>query len=175
MTRIAQIALAVGVMFVLTPSTTFAHGEGTRSVPAAGADLRNAPEEVRVALTERPARDARIQILDGCGEEVSQSPSVVEDEIVAPVVDGAPGRWTVTWAAISSLDGHNTRGSFAFRVVGEADCPAGADASEAAAPVVTAPAETAQEPRSSFPLVAVSAGVLGLVAMAAAIRFTGAP
>jgi len=169
MIRTARFALALGFVLVFA-APAFAHGEETRSVPVSGADLRNAPEEVRVALSERPARDASMQITDGCGEEVSRTLAVVEDEIVARVSGGSPGRWRITWAAISSLDGHNTRGSITFRVAGAEDCPARADESVSARPALRA--EAPREPR--LPIVAALLGFVGIVGAAAAIRITGA-
>ena len=105
-----------------------------RSNPAADARLQRAPKEVRVVFSEPPdARGSELAVFDANGARVDSSDTGASDEangLRVSLKDVGEGGYLVAWAALSSVDGHLTRGSFAF-AVGNAPLPALADVGEA--------------------------------------------
>jgi copper transport protein len=115
-----------------------AHANYVKSNPASDARLVRAPTEVRIVFSEPPeARSSEIQVLDANtkarvdngGTQASDEPNGLRVSL-KPIGDGG---YAVSWAATSAVDGHETRGSFAF-AVGNADLPAVVDVGEAAPP-----------------------------------------
>ena len=115
-----------------------AHANYVKSNPAADARLVRAPSEVRISFSEPPeARSSEIQVLDATGKaridkgdtSASEEPNGLRVSLKA-VGDGG---YVVAWAATSSVDGHQTRGSFAF-AVGSADLPNVLDVGDPAPP-----------------------------------------
>ena len=118
--------------------TAAAHANYVKSNPAADARLVRAPSEVRVAFSEPPeARSSEIQVLDANGNaRVDNGDTSASDEtngLRVSLKAIGDGGYVVAWTATSAVDGHVTKGSFAF-AVGNADLPALADVGEAAPP-----------------------------------------
>jgi copper resistance protein C len=183
-------------------AAAYAHGEVRSTSPKADANVQSAPKRVTVTLTEAPSQDAVMRAKDGCGKQVVTTVSVAQATITGAVTDGAqPGRWAVSWRAISTVDGHPTEGKFAFTVNGVTDCSAeGGDQSssvespeatvapETAEPTVTpeptpAPTESdvdldaapaSDEGGGGFPTVPVAIGAAVIVGLAVIARFAGA-
>lgn len=181
MTRVTSAVAAACFALALAGAPAWGHGEEVSSEPEDGATLRRAPSEVVVTLTEPPAGNARMEITDGCGDDVTDGVSISGNDIVGATGAAEPGRWRVEWAAISEVDGHATEGTFSFRVRGAKDC---SDDSESPPPETTgspSPEETAEEPPQaegdgdggSFPVVPVALGAVAVVGLAAAARFAG--
>lgn len=147
--------------------TAFAHSNYVRSTPAADARLAKAPAEVRIAFSEPPdQRGSAIAVLDTGGARVDLGdlrPSGDENGLrvsLRPVDDGG---YLVAWTSVSTVDGHETKGSFAF-AVGDAPLPAIPDLPNASPP--PSPLEIAGR-ALSFGGVALA---LGLVLFGALVR-----
>jgi copper transport protein len=121
MRRIAAIALMAGALIVLGASGADAHALVKASDPRDGAILDRAPPQVTITFTERPDPALSIiHVLDAQGNEVQQGSAAVVGgqplELRVAVKPVGKGVYTVTWRAVSKVDGHVTAGSFSFGV-----------------------------------------------------------
>jgi copper transport protein len=114
-----------------------AHSNYVRSSPAADARLVKAPTEVRITFSEPPdPKSSDIQVLDQAGTRWDLGNSTASDEQnglkvgLKPIGDGG---YTVAWTTVSAVDGHQTKGSFAF-VIGNGPLPALPDVPNASPP-----------------------------------------
>jgi copper transport protein len=102
------------------------HANYVRSNPAADARLVKPPAEVRVSFSEPPdPKGSQIQVLDEKGARWDLGAATASDEPNGLKVGLKPignGGYTVGWTAVSAVDGHETKGSFAF-VVGDGPLP----------------------------------------------------
>jgi copper transport protein len=104
-----------------------AHANYVRSNPASDARLVKQPTEVRIEFSEPPdPRGSEIQVLDAAtGRRHDRGTVTVSGDAnglrvaVEPISDGG---YVVAWTATSAVDGHTTKGSFAF-VVGSGPLP----------------------------------------------------
>jgi len=117
--------------------TAEGHAYYVRSNPAADARLLKAPAEIRMSFNEPPdPRGSAITVLDQIGTRVDTADTAISGEPnglrvgVKPVGDGG---YTVAWTARSAVDGHETKGTFAF-AVGNAPLPSLADVPDASPP-----------------------------------------
>jgi copper transport protein len=122
MRRLLTLTALAWLLVLLAPgSPAWGHAALRGSAPSAGALLDDPPREVVLAFTERPDPTlSAIEVLDQHGERVVEAAS--------QAVPGAPlrlrlrlppldqGVYTVSWRALSAVDGHLTTGSFAFGV-----------------------------------------------------------
>jgi copper transport protein len=119
------VALAIASATAL-PGAVAAHASYVRSNPAADARLVRPPAEVRVSFSEPPdQKGSRIQVLDDAGGRWDLGNTAASDEPNGLKVGLKPignGGYTVAWTTLSSVDGHETKGSFAF-VVGDGPLP----------------------------------------------------
>jgi copper resistance protein C len=195
-------AVVVGVAFAGWAGVALAHGELKSTRPKADSTVELPPQEISVTLTEAPSPGAVMRAKDGCGKQVVATVSVAEATVTGDVTNGAqPGQWTVSWRAISAVDGHETEGKFSFLVNGITDCSAGAGgstptpeptvseaSSPAAAPTDTpevAPSPTesdvdldaapaSKDDGGGFPTVPVAIGAGVIIAVAVVARVAGA-
>jgi copper transport protein len=103
------------------PGSVAAHARLTASDPAKGATLGSAPSKVTLTFTEAPdVRLTSIRVLDSAGTNRTTGPtaSVPGNELAVSVPLGplADGAYTVSWRAVSAVDGHISAGSFVFGV-----------------------------------------------------------
>jgi copper transport protein len=136
------VALVVGWLAATAPAAG-AHALLRGSDPPAGASLEQPPRAVRLTFTEAPDPAlSSVQVLDTGGRPVQAGRAGVVPgrplELQAPVGKLADGTYAVSWRAVSRVDGHVTRGSFAFSV-GAATGGAVPAASPAAGPAAAAP------------------------------------
>src|SRR5205085_1482227 len=134
LTVAAGLALA-GAAVGAAPAS--AHANYVKSNPAADARLVRPPTEIRVSFSEPPAPNgSAIEVLDEKGARWDQGPAVASGEpnglkvALKPIGDGG---YTVAWTAVSAVDGHETKGSFAF-VVGNGPLPSLPDVPNASPP-----------------------------------------
>jgi copper transport protein len=115
------LIVVLGVV-AMAPGTAAAHALVQSSDPADGALLQTAPRQVVVTFTEAPDPHlSSLHVLDRSGKDVdSGSSAAVPGEPrklrVSLPVSLSRGVYTVTWRAISRVDGHVTAGSFSFGV-----------------------------------------------------------
>jgi copper transport protein len=135
----ASRRLIPGLMLALLtalalPAGIGAHAQLIRSEPAADAVLATAPGQVKLFFDEAVnAGFSDVQVLDKSlarvdNGDLSLAPGDAKQLAVTLKPLGA-GTYTVVWQAMSDVDGHITRGNFAFSV------SAGAGAVAAPAPV----------------------------------------
>jgi copper transport protein len=142
--RRAPAALALLVLTALAwPGDAAAHARLRATVPAAGATLGTAPAFVTLTFTERPdLRLTSIKVLDGAGTNHAAGPVEAAPDpplsVRVPVGDLPDGGYTVSWRAVSAVDGHISAGSFVFGVgvapPASSAGPAPPDASESGSP-----------------------------------------
>jgi copper resistance protein C len=163
--------LLICVLVALAPSAALAHGEIEKTVPEADARLESPPDEVTITLTEAPSQGAVLRVLDGCKENLVDQALIAERNLHSPLQGGQPGKWTVSYRAVSAEDGHLTKGRYTFRVAGQKDCSSGDDDGTEIGPG-TSPILPDDDPDDGggFPVVPVAIGGALVVIAAVAIR-----
>ena len=162
----AALALAGAVAGAAPVS---AHANYVRSSPASDARLVRPPAEVRVSFSEPPdPKGSQIQVLDDNGQRWDLGAVSASDEPNGLTVGLRPigdGGYLVAWTAVSAVDGHETKGSFAF-VVGSGPLPSLPDVPNTAAPPT--PLEVASRALSYAGIaLALGAALFGLLVHAA--------
>ena len=114
-----------------------AHANYVRSNPASDARLVKPPAEVRIEFSEPPdPKGSDIQVLDTSGKRHDKgdiAPSGDPNGLKVSVGPIGEGGYLVAWTATSAVDGHTTKGNFAF-VVGSGPLPAVPDVGASAPP-----------------------------------------
>ncbi|HET7181717.1 MAG TPA: copper resistance protein CopC [Candidatus Limnocylindrales bacterium] len=116
----AALALLV-LATVAWPGEVAAHALLKASDPAKGATLGSAPTSITLTFTETPdPRLSSVKVLDSAGTNHTTGAltTVAGDELSLSVpLDALPdGGYTVSWRAVSAVDGHISAGSFVFGV-----------------------------------------------------------
>ncbi len=123
MRKILQPALLIALL--LAPSRVWAHAHLKRSNPAAGSRVSSSLLVIRLWFTERPELSmSSASLKDSDGNEVvmmlpeagQAGDNEIHFRLSCPL---SPGRYIMAWRTAAS-DGHPSRGSFGFTVVGEA-------------------------------------------------------
>jgi methionine-rich copper-binding protein CopC len=157
-----------------------AHGEIQGTDPAQDATVRRAPRTVAITFTEAPTAQAVLKVRDGCGRAVGQGVEIVDATATVRLAVGQPGRWHVSYDVISALDGHRTRGGYAFTVSGDRDCTPD---EATAAPEPTDPDDGVAAPTdegdgdgtagSGAPVIPIALGAAGVLVLALILRRSG--
>ncbi|HKW43755.1 MAG TPA: copper resistance protein CopC [Thermoplasmata archaeon] len=118
--RVAFGIVAFLLIAGMGSGVTTAHANYVSSTPGAGAILPTAPIRVNVTLTEAVQPDSpSIRVTNSSGVRFDVPPVTISADrvtISTALNASAPGLYTVTWTAISAVDGHFTAGSFAYGV-----------------------------------------------------------
>src|SRR5205814_9874422 len=137
MRHLAAIVACVLGGAVLLSGAAEAHANYVRSNPAADARLVKAPAEIRIEFSEPPdPRGSDIEVLDTNGVRHDKHDVALSGDpnglrvSVDPIPDGG---YLVAWTATSAVDGHTTKGNFAF-VIGKGPLPPVPQVAEAAPP-----------------------------------------
>ena len=137
MRRLAVIVACVLGGAVLLSGAAEAHANYVRSNPAADARLAKPPAEIRIEFSEPPdPRGSDIEVLDTNGVRHDKHDVALSGDpnglrvSVDPIPDGG---YLVAWTATSAVDGHTTKGNFAF-VIGNGPLPPVPQVAEAAPP-----------------------------------------
>ncbi|MBW3595285.1 MAG: copper resistance protein CopC [Actinobacteria bacterium] len=121
MRRLAVLLVGVvAALFVAAPS--FGHGDLRGTSPERGSTVRKPPERITITLTEAPSKGAEAEVIDGCKRKVPSTVAIDGNDIVVAPRGGRRGDWKVSYRAVSSVDGHQTRGKLTFSVAGRKDC-----------------------------------------------------
>jgi copper transport protein len=116
--------LAAASLWLLLGSGALAHSVLLSSTPAAGAQLATPPASVQMTFSEGVAPDfSSFAVIDRARKHYeSAQPPVIDAQkglvTVALQPNLPPGVYIVQWKVVSVIDGHLTRGSFAFTVQG---------------------------------------------------------
>ena len=113
--------LSAAAMTLLLAGPAIGHAKLRGSSPAADAQLQVAPKSLTLDFSEN-VRLAVLTLTAG-GKDISvpvdrSAPPATQVNISLPPL--APGNYTVHWSALSTDDGHVTKGSFSFAIVGPA-------------------------------------------------------
>ncbi len=116
----AAPAVLAGLWLVATGPAADAHAVLRGSDPAGGASVDRAPAAVTLHFTEAPDPALSVvHVLDSSGREVSAGSTMVAGgrlDLRVPLRALNAGTYTVTWRAVSRVDGHVSQGAFAFGV-----------------------------------------------------------
>lgn len=111
-----NLALALSLLWSVP---CFAHAKLQSSVPAADAQLAHAPPTLTLNFSE----EAQLAVLKLTSSGTSVPVSVdrgakAAASVVVSLPALKPGKYQVEWSAIASDDGHITKGSFSFTILG---------------------------------------------------------
>lgn len=125
--RPALASLAVVAALVLLGGAASAHANYVKSNPAADAQLAKSPNEIRVTFSETPdANGSDIEVLDATDTRLDKrdvhAADDEQDTLVVSVPTLPSGGYLVSWTVVSAVDGHETKGAFAF-AIGDATLP----------------------------------------------------
>ena len=115
------MALVAASALVLIGGAAAAHANYVKSNPASDARLTKPPTEVRVTFSETPdARGSDVAVLDVNANRVDKHDvTLVSDEpntLRASLGAIGDGGYLVSWTTVSAVDGHETKGAFAFAI-----------------------------------------------------------
>lgn len=128
---VTTVAIAVAALLFGRAVTADAHANLARSEPAANSIVPTSPARVFLEFTERPDLGfSRVLLFDANGRRVADSPLTSQggggETVYFEPGQLTKGTYTVAWRALSTVDGHETQGTFAFSV-GEQTAVAPAD------------------------------------------------
>jgi copper transport protein len=114
-------ALVAVSVLILIGGTAAAHANYVKSNPASDARLTKPPTEVRVTFSETPdARGSDVAVLDTSGNRLdNHDVTLVSDEpntLRVSLGTIGDGGYLVSWTTVSAVDGHETKGAFAFAI-----------------------------------------------------------
>ena len=107
---------------LLLPSASQVHGHANliSSDPPQGSILPTSPTHVCLRFTEELEKEAStIAVLDSSGNQVNSEGTILTGDgkgMCAPLPVLKEGVYTVSWKAVSAVDGHLTRGAFPFGI-----------------------------------------------------------
>jgi putative copper export protein/methionine-rich copper-binding protein CopC len=121
MRRLLAAGALAGLLVLAAWIPAAAHGALDSSAPRAGTSSQTAPREVRLHFTEAPdVRLSSIRVYDAGGREVTTGRATVpagdRSSLAAPLGALDHGTYTVSWRAVSAVDGHLAAGSYTFGV-----------------------------------------------------------
>jgi methionine-rich copper-binding protein CopC len=174
--------LGLAVVFALLAATpVLAHGDIDSLHPEPESVRAKSPGHVMLKFTEAPTEDARVAVLDGCGDEMTDERYVQGRTFHVFLKKGQPGKWKVSYTVISAVDGHKTSGEYTFTVKGKRDCsepePQASETDEPAGNAGTPNpdlATTSDADDPGVPVVVIGVGVLALIGIAFLVRMGGA-
>ena len=116
-----RAVLLAGIVALVAASPGAGHGLLQRAEPRAGSTVRTAPKTVRLWFAGAiEPRYSGLHVLDPAGTRVDLDDADVDPAtgavMTVSLLPSLPrGRYRVLWRALS-VDGHVTRGDFAFRI-----------------------------------------------------------
>jgi len=117
---VAAMTMLVSVTGMWWPARAAAHAELVSSSPPANASLAASPAEVSLVFSEQiDGRNPSVRLTNEAGAAVSIGAPVLDPpgtSLTARLPDLEPALYTVSYQVTSALDGHVTRGLFAFLV-----------------------------------------------------------
>lgn len=120
---------AITAAGLILAGPVFAHAKLRSSIPAADAQLQVAPKSLTLNFGEKVRLAVLTLTADGKDIPVTvdrSAPAAPQVTVALPVL--AVGKYRVQWSALSIDDGHVSKGTFAFSVVGSSKGATGATA-----------------------------------------------
>lgn len=109
------LALSMG----LASAEVLAHAKLQSSVPAADSQLAAAPSALTLNFSEKAQLAVLKLTLAGTAIPVTVDRSAAASKtVVLPLPMLKPGKYQVQWSALAQDDGHVTKGSFSFSILG---------------------------------------------------------
>jgi copper transport protein len=141
--RRTWLALTVLACLLAAPAPLLAHAELVSADPLPSASLVDSPERVAITFSEPiDPGNALLELLDAQLRTLDRIGPVKVDQngtrALADLPPLEPGVYTVSYQVVSTVDGHATRGSFAFIID-----PTGAEAPPTSAPTSSSPSADA--------------------------------
>jgi copper transport protein len=132
--RLTAVLIASALALVIA-LPVFAHATLLRSIPEANASLQISPAQVELFLSEDlDPTFSSVTVFDSTGGQVDNNDSRVDPNdpthLTVSMRSLPDGVYTVSWKALSAIDGHLTTGAFPF-AVGNVDAAALAAADQA--------------------------------------------
>jgi methionine-rich copper-binding protein CopC len=111
--------IPAAVAAIILAGSALGHARLRSTTPAANAELQVAPKTLTLTFNEE-ARLAVLTLSVG-GKEIPvtvdrNAPAAARVTVALPPL--AAGKYLVQWSALSSADGHVTKGAFSFAIVG---------------------------------------------------------
>jgi methionine-rich copper-binding protein CopC len=111
------------ITFFALPLFASAHASPVEYIPAASAELGEAPTGITIRFSERLEEGASsIRVKDAAGKDIAAGAAAISKEdrhiLSVALLPSADGVHTVSWSVVSADDGHFTKGSYLY-VVGE--------------------------------------------------------
>jgi copper transport protein len=171
MTRFRLVPILLVLLALTAPIVTpaWAHAELLRSLPEANASLDRAPAQVELFFSEALEPSfSRITVLDMNGIAVDNGDSRINEadptHLTVSLRSLPGGVYTVSWKALSSVDGHVTSGAFPF-AVGDVEAAALAAAGQASRQVKLSLGEVAAKWLVYLAAAAIAGGALFVLAV----------
>jgi methionine-rich copper-binding protein CopC len=164
-----RVLLLIGAALATVAAPALAHGDLSSSNPEVNGLLEDPPSVVVLNFAEPPS-EQKITVLDGCHRNVAQEVEVEGARATVSLAGSAqPGHFRVRYRNVSSVDGHAINGRYAFHVLGKKNCREGnteepGEGGDRAAP------PGPPDDGSSFPVVPVALGTIGVVGVALLVR-----
>jgi copper resistance protein C len=117
--------LAVTVTGMILAGPAFGHAKLRSSIPAADAQLHVAPRSLILSFTTNVRLALLTLSADGKDIPVSvdrSAPAAPQVTVALPLL--AVGKYQVRWSALSADDGHVSKGTFSFAILGAVTPPA---------------------------------------------------
>jgi methionine-rich copper-binding protein CopC len=118
--RSALLLVLVVISWLVAATSVYAHARLNHSTPAAGSEVKTAPQAVSIVFTQNvePAFSAII-VTDQTGQRVDKNDTARigtdRKALRVSLPPLKPGRYQVQWRVLS-VDGHKTGGEFTFSV-----------------------------------------------------------
>jgi hypothetical protein len=114
---LVMAGVAMGGLSLSGPA--FAHAKLRSTIPAADAQLPVAPKSLTLSFNESVRLAVLTLTADGKEVPVTvdrSAPAAAQVTVALPAL--AAGKYVVQWSALSVDDGHVSKGTFAFAIVG---------------------------------------------------------
>jgi len=172
---VRKATLLVLLLVIAWSPVARAHGDLVSTIPKQDSKLKKPPDHLIINFTEPPAKGSVVTVRDGCRDDVVDELDFEERVGHVFLSEGRPGDWKVSYKVISAADGHKTAGSYSLTVAGKADCSEKPpkdeppkDNGSGEGPQATG--DGGDDDESSFPVVPVALGSLGVIALALVAR-----
>ena len=135
MTKQWLLAAAVSALILAGPA--LGHAKLQSTIPAADAQLQIAPTSLTLTFNEAVQLAILVLTVEGKNIPVTvdrSAPAALQVSVALPALTA--GKYQVQWSALSADDGHVSKGTFSFAIVGPASAsvPAAPAAVSATAP-----------------------------------------
>ena len=115
----AAAALALAVVFAVSPEPAFAHDQLVEATPGDGDTVDVAPEALKMVFSGSPQKLGNEIQIEHDGENVASGDPETQFRTITQSLKAGltPGDYTVSWRVVSE-DGHPVDGTFTFTVKG---------------------------------------------------------